>query len=59
MIVYLEVEISIEHFATMRATESFDASMYFHMLVKISSLCEAEATPLVWALVRSLVGVDA
>lgn len=56
---YLEVEISIEHFAAHVTPEALHTPMYFDMLVEVRSLGETESTVLEGAYVGALVRVDA
>jgi len=56
---YLEVEISIEHFAAHVTPEALHSPMYLDMLVEVGSLGEAEAAVFEGAHIGALVGVDA
>lgn len=55
---YLEVEVSVEHLAADVATEPLHAAVYFYVLIKVGSLCEAKSTVIVRTNIGSLIGVN-
>jgi hypothetical protein len=57
--VTFKIEICVEHLGAIRALEALIAAVNLNMLVKVSSLCEAEGTAIKGTLIGSFIGMNA